>query len=125
MFESLDRLINKIGSIGFWILYGLLTMLVIGGISEIGSSSKNLNAYLIYLSIWLWVTVRWLKRHGYISRGQRLTSNKEFKFLPVILTNVIAPVAVSYLTFSLTGQASFSLISIPLTSFLTANIELG
>jgi hypothetical protein len=65
------------------------------------------------------LTVRWLKRKGYI------TSKKEIRLLPFLFTNVVAPVLVVYFTFLLTGQTSIILLSVPILSFLSDKIELG
>lgn len=126
MIEIIEKILKIGNNFSLWFFYILLSLMVVGGLSEtINSPQKNLNAYLIYLSIWLWCTVRWLKRKGMLSKVGNISAKKELKFVPFVLTNIIAPIIVAYVTFELTGQISISIISVPITSFLSANIELG
>lgn len=125
LFKTIDQFMTQIFKASLWFWWIVLTFIVVGSFSEIGRSSKGINIWLISTSIWLWCTIRWLRRKGYLSKSQVSIRSIEFKFFPFLLTNVVAPVLVSYLTFSLTGHTSLSLVSIPLTSFITANIDIG
>ena len=122
-----DNFSNKIFKLMMWIGYFLLTIPVLLFFKEPSQifNNETFSTFIIAVSIWIWVTVRWLKRNGYISKGSVSTSKKEISLIPFLLTNILAPVAVSYLTFLLTGETSLSLVSVPITSFLSANIELG
>jgi hypothetical protein len=127
IFEFLDRLLKKGNRISMWFFYIILTMLVFGLIKEADKTftKDGFSTFVVIFSIWAWITVRWLKRKGYISGGAIIVSKKEIRFLPFVLTNVVAPVLVAYFTFLLTGQTSITLLSVPIMSFLSAKIELG
>ena len=134
LFKDIDRFMNWVTKVGVkffaWFFWTFYLFTFISGVSKLGfskysgASEGHMTTFLIVTSIWIWGTVRWLKRRGYINKGRRVFNNNK-RFLPFILTNVVAPIVVSIIVHSITGSSSFTILSIPILSFLSANIEIG
>jgi uncharacterized membrane protein YidH (DUF202 family) len=131
LFKDIDRMMNWIFRISnsflawfFWIVYFFILMNTIFGDAKIGNDSDGISIFLILTSIWIWGTVRWLKRKGYIGKGKHVFY-KNKKLIPFIITNIVCPVLVSLIVYSFTGSPNITIFSIPIFSFLSANIEIG
>jgi hypothetical protein len=127
--ESIGRFLDNVSKITWmilsWFFYLTLTAVIFLGEYDL-SNNDNLKGFVIGTSIWLWVTVRWLKKKGYLTfkRNVNITTvGNEFKFFPFLLKSIVAPIVVSLVIFSVTGEASVTLISVPILGFLSASIS--
>ena len=122
-----------------WLWWGLLTItlfLIDYDIlmKEADPNEPGIYIYLALLSVWLWTSVRWLKQKGYLGfikskelkPVKSISENQEqnkFRFLPFLMKSIVAPIVVSLVIFMVTGEASVTLISVPILGFLSATIS--
>lgn len=102
-----------------WAIFGYISLDFIYHTLFLGESvsTEAWSFWAIITSIWLWGVARWVKRPQVVFPNFNL-----FKFL---IVNILAPVAVSYILFLLTGQTSITLITVPILGFLSASLNLG
>lgn len=139
MKEEIDaffKLGTKVFALFWWAMLTLILFIIDYEIliQEADPNEPGIYIYLGILSIWLWTSVRWLRKKGYlgsikskelkriISSSDRQEQNK-FRFIPFLMKSIVAPIVVSIVIFSVTGEASVSLISVPILGFLSASIS--
>lgn len=129
----LDNLMNRIAKTGtrffawffwlFWLAYCVVEIPEQGFSRFVGDSTKGTTLFLIVTALWLWGTVRYLRRRGLLLKARRSVSRPTIgRFL---LINILAPLGVSLIVHALTGSASLTLFSMPVLGYFSVNLEIG
>jgi hypothetical protein len=133
-FKAFDKFVDQFTAFGtnlfawlFWVVFLFVMLSEIGnrGFSVFeGNSAEGVTIFLVLASVWLWGTIRWLRRRGYLSKISSKPIPKA-SLLRFVLTSVVAPILISLVIHFITGSSSVTILSIPLFSYLSANIGIG
>lgn len=109
--EDVDGFFDFFSKLQAWFWWGFLTIffLLIDYnvlLEKTDPNEPGIYIFLALASIWLWTTVRWLKKKGYLkskpkneytlpNRPVETQNDGGFKFFPFLMKNIVAPIVVS------------------------------
>lgn len=127
-----QKLNGCLESVGLWFGWamGAYVLFFKSDLEYMIKGEGSISVWLIFFSVWSWCTASYIRRKNILaflsSKLKVPTDNKrEFKFLPFLIKNIVAPILVSLVIYAITGQASITIISVPIIGFLTANLNVG
>jgi hypothetical protein len=122
--------IKPVFKVYMWVMSVVILFLVWQNISKFGisgfianvnkSQSGNISGLTLMVSISLW----WITRNLFVGSSKSVTINASTSTI-FLVKNIIAPVAVSYIIFLITGNTALTIISVPIVGLVSANIGIG